>query len=310
MTKVIAIVGPTAVGKTALSIKLAQAFNGEVISGDSMQVYRHLDIGTAKVTPKEMAGVPHHLIDICDISERFSAARFKQLASQAIDEINQDGHLPLIAGGTGFYLQALTQNLALGSDQFDEQTQKIRDHWKEIAQEKGAEYVWQQLHARDPQASEQIPVGNTRRVIRALEVIEQTGRLFSAQPQYTSENEFLLIGLNTERPVLYDRINRRVDLMIENGLLDEARWLFDHNGEHQPAGKGIGYHELFPYFRGECSLDESVAKIKQDSRHYAKRQLTWFRNKTAAHWFDLVKRPNDINQINQLVSGWLKKESM
>jgi tRNA dimethylallyltransferase len=307
MTKVIAIVGPTAVGKTALSIKLAQAFNGEVISGDSMQVYRHLDIGTAKVTPAEMAGVPHHLIDICDISERFSAARFKQLAGNAIDEIAGRNHLPIIAGGTGFYLQALMQNLALGSDQFDDHTQAIRDHWKKLAKERGAEYVWQQLKQRDPAASDQIPVGNTRRVIRALEVIEQTGQLFSDQPQYASEDDFLIIALNTARPVLYERINHRVDLMVENGLLDEARWLFDHDGQHQPAGKGIGYHELFPYFQGKTSLDDAVAKIKQDSRHYAKRQLTWFRNQTDAHWFDLVERPADIKQIKQLVGDWLKK---
>lgn len=307
MSKVIGIVGPTAVGKTALSIKLAHEFDGEVISGDSMQVYRHLDIGTAKVTPKEMDGIPHHLINICDIDERFSAARFKQLADQKIVEITNRKHLPIIAGGTGFYLQTLTDNLALGSDKFDQETLEIRNKWKKIANEKGAEYVWQQLNKQDPIASEQIPKANTRRVIRALEVIQKTGQLFSNQPQYQATNDFLLIGLTTDRPVLYDRINKRVDLMVHNGLLDEAKWLFDHGGENLPAGKGIGYHELFPYFRGEITLDEAVEKIKQDSRHYAKRQLTWFRNKADTHWFDILSHPDDINQIKQFIKDWLKK---
>ncbi|MBD5807158.1 tRNA (adenosine(37)-N6)-dimethylallyltransferase MiaA [Lactobacillus sp. 0.1XD8-4] len=307
MSKVIAIVGPTAVGKTALSIKLAQALNGEIISGDSMQVYRHLDIGTAKVMPAEMAGVPHHLIDICDIDERFSAACFKKMANEKITEITSRNHLPIIAGGTGFYLQALTDNLALGSDQFDQETLKIRNYWKTQAREKGPEYVWKQLAKRDPDASTHIPPANTRRVIRALEVIQKTGQLFSKQPQYITDNDFLLIGLTTNRPALYDRINKRVDLMMANGLLEEARWLFDHNGENLPAGKGIGYHELFPYFQGNCSLDDAVAKIKQDSRHYAKRQLTWFRNKADTHWFDLLRNPEDINQIKQLIDEWLKK---
>ncbi|MBB1070284.1 tRNA (adenosine(37)-N6)-dimethylallyltransferase MiaA [Limosilactobacillus sp. RRLNB_1_1] len=307
MSKVIGIVGPTAVGKTALSIKLAHEFDGEVISGDSMQVYRHLDIGTAKVTPKEMDGIPHHLINICDIDERFSAARFKQLADQKIVEITNRKHLPIIAGGTGFYLQTLTDNLALGSDKFDQETLEIRNKWKKIANEKGAEYVWQQLNKQDPIASEQIPKANARRVIRALEVIQKTGQLFSNQPQYQATNDFLLIGLTTDRPVLYDRINKRVDLMVHNGLLDEAKWLFDHGGENLPAGKGIGYHELFPYFRGEITLDEAVEKIKQDSRHYAKRQLTWFRNKADTHWFDILSHPDDINQIKQFIKDWLKK---
>ncbi|MCD7123720.1 tRNA (adenosine(37)-N6)-dimethylallyltransferase MiaA [Limosilactobacillus caviae] len=307
MSKVIGIVGPTAVGKTALSIKLAHEFDGEVISGDSMQVYRHLDIGTAKVTPKEMDGIPHHLINICDIDERFSAARFKQLADQKIVEITNRKHLPIIAGGTGFYLQTLTDNLALGSDKFDQETLDIRNKWKKIANEKGAEYVWQQLNKQDPIASEQIPKANTRRVIRALEVIQKTGQLFSNQPQYQATNDFLLIGLTTDRPVLYDRINKRVDLMVHNGLLDEAKWLFDHGGENLPAGKGIGYHELFPYFHGEITLDEAVEKIKQDSRHYAKRQLTWFRNKADTHWFDILSHPDDINQIKQFIKDWLKK---
>lgn len=305
MTKVVAIVGPTAVGKTALSIKLAHHFNGEVISGDSMQVYRHLDIGTAKVTSAEMAGVPHHLIDICDIQERYSAAMFKQQATSQIEAIASRRHLPLIVGGTGFYLQTLTANLSLGQDHFDAQSAQIRHHWQQVAKQRGAAYVRQRLAAVDPVAEQGIEKGNLRRVIRALEVIEKTGQRFSEQPHQASQNDYLLIGLTTSRPVLYDRINRRVDMMVAAGLVDEARWLYEHGGATLPAGKGIGYHELFPYFAGEIDLATAIQKIKQDSRHYAKRQLTWFRNKMAVHWFDLVSGEDRPEQINDFVNAWL-----
>lgn len=306
MTKAIAIVGPTAVGKTALSIQLAHHLNGEVISGDSMQIYRHLDIGTAKITPAEMEGVPHHLINIRDLNQRFSAAEFQKLANEQIEQIEHKGHLPMIVGGTGFYLQTLTENLALGADHFDEESQRIRDYWHKIAEQNGSEYVWQQLYQKDPQAAKQIPVGNLRRVIRALEVIEKTGQLFSQQTQTKSDNEFLLIGLTTERSVLYERINQRVDLMIKEGLLDEARWLYEQGGENYQSGKGIGYRELFPYFKGETTLADAIAKIKQDSRHYAKRQLTWFRNKMNVQWYDLVSGRNTTNEIEADVKEWLK----
>ncbi|MEO5283817.1 tRNA (adenosine(37)-N6)-dimethylallyltransferase MiaA [Limosilactobacillus sp. WILCCON 0053] len=306
MTKAIAIVGPTAVGKTALSIQLAHHLNGEVISGDSMQIYRHLDIGTAKITPTEMEGVPHHLINIRDLNQRFSAAEFQKLANEQIEQIEHRGHLPMIVGGTGFYLQTLTENLALGADHFDEESQRIRDYWHEKAAQNGPEYVWDQLRKKDPQAAAQIPTGNLRRIIRALEVIEKTGHLFSQQTQNKTANEFLLIGLTTERSVLYERINQRVDLMIKNGLLDEARWLYEQGGENYQSGKGIGYRELFSYFKGETTLDDAVAKIKQDSRHYAKRQLTWFRNKMNVQWYDLVSGRNTTNEIEAVVKNWLK----
>lgn len=306
MTKAIAIVGPTAVGKTALSIQLAYDLNGEVISGDSMQIYRHLDIGTAKITPAEMDGIPHHLIDIRDLNQRFSAAEFQKLANEQIDQIAARQHLPMVVGGTGFYLQTLTENLALGADHFDEQSQRIRDYWHQMVDQKGPEAVWKQLYQKDPQAAKQIPVGNLRRVIRALEVIEKTGQLFSQQTQTKSDNEFLLIGLTTERSVLYERINQRVDLMIKEGLLDEARWLYEQGGENYQSGKGIGYRELFPYFKGETTLADAIAKIKQDSRHYAKRQLTWFRNKMNVQWYDLVSGRNTTNEIEADVKEWLK----
>lgn len=307
MAKVVAIVGPTAVGKTALSLRVAQKFGGEVISGDSMQVYRGLDIGTAKATTEERSLVPHHLIDVKDIHDRFSVADFKVAAEREIDQITDRGHLPLVVGGTGFYLQALVENLALGRDQFDQESAAIRDHWHQIATERGKQFVWEQLNERDPATAAKIPVANLRRVIRALEVIEKTGALFSTQPQPPAKNDFLIIGLTTQRPVLYQRINQRVDQMVANGLLEEAKWLYDQGGENEQAGKGIGYRELFPYFAGTVSRQEALEKIKLDSRHYAKRQLTWFRNQMTVHWFDLVSQQNTTEEIEALINGWLKK---
>lgn len=305
MAKVIAIVGPTAVGKTALSIKMAQQLNGEVISGDSMQVYRHLDIGTAKVTPKEMDGVVHHLIDIRNINERFSVADFQTLANQQIKAIVAKGRLPIIVGGTGFYLQALVKNLTLGDDHFDAQSLAIRRKWHEIAKQHGNQYVWERARRLDPVAVDKIPQANLRRVIRVLEVIEKTGHKFSEQPHLSSPHDFFLVGLNTDRQVLYQRINRRVDQMVDDGLINEAHWLAINGGAQFQAGKGIGYRELFPYFAGQCSQQAAIAKIKQDSRHYAKRQLTWFKNKMDVHWFDLVSGQDCVAEIIAVTRQWL-----
>lgn len=307
MVKVVGIVGPTAVGKTALSIQLAKQLDGEVISGDSMQVYRGLDIGTAKIKPDEMAGIPHHLINIRDVDERFSVADFQKDANLLIREINERGHLPMIVGGTGFYVQALTENLVLGDDQFDRQSEVIRSKWHQIADQRGAQYVWNHLKMIDPAAARQIPIGNLRRVIRAIEVVEKTGQLFSKQQQRPAQNDFYLIGLNTDRQQLYQRINQRVDKMIDEGLVAEAQKLYEAGGKNYQAGKGIGYRELFPYFDNQISFEQAVDKIKQDSRHYAKRQLTWFRNKMNVHWFDLVSGQATMNDIINQVKKWLKE---
>lgn len=307
MNKVIAIVGPTAVGKTALSIELARQETGEIISGDSMQVYRHLDIGTAKVTPAEMAGVPHHLIDICNVDEQYSAARFKRAANHWIRDIHHRHRLPIITGGTGLYIQSLTDNLALGADQDDGEGSTVRSRWEKVAAEKGNAYLWQRLAQLDPVASAKIPVGNQRRLVRALEVIEKTGRPFSRQPQSKQPLDFLLIGLNTDRQVLYERINARVDQMVDQGLVDEARWLYEQGGPSLPAWKGIGYHEFLDYFTGQGSLAEAIAKVKLDSRHYAKRQLTWFRNRMPVHWFNLVNGQDTIQDVKSVIDDWLIK---
>lgn len=306
MRNIVLIAGPTAVGKTALSIQLAKHLNGEVVSGDSMQVYRHLDIGTAKVTKAEMDGVVHHLIDVRNVDQRFSVADFKQMAGDVIADIDERGKLPLVVGGTGFYLQALVENLSLGNDHFDDESAHIRQHWHALADEKGVAYIHEQLAKKDPQAAAAIPQGNLRRTIRALEVIEKTGKRFSEQPSRAPQYNYFTVGLNTARPVLYQRINQRVDQMMAAGLLDEAKWLFDQGGLNYQAGKGIGYRELFSYFAGECSLDDAVAKIKQDSRHYAKRQLTWFRHHFDTHWYDLVSGIDSIEDIEEAIVDWLK----
>lgn len=308
MKKIVLIVGPTAVGKTALSISLAKSLGAEVISGDSMQVYRKLDIGTAKVRPQEMDGVPHHLIDVANVDQRYTVADFKQQASQAIDEITQRGHLPLVVGGTGFYLQGLVQNLSLGADKFDNQSLTIRQHWQKVAATQGPKYVWHHLNEVDPKAAGKIPVNNVRRSIRALEVIEKTGKLFSDQEAPKAVYDYLTIGLTTDRQLLYQRINHRVDLMMDNGLLDEARWLYEQGGLELPAGKGIGYRELVPYFDKQQSLSACVNRIKLDSRHYAKRQLTWFRHHLNTNWYDLVTKKNSAEEIEGVIKNWLKKE--
>ncbi|CAM2964739.1 tRNA (adenosine(37)-N6)-dimethylallyltransferase MiaA [Lentilactobacillus buchneri] len=305
MIKLLAIVGPTAVGKTDLSIKLAQKFNAEIISGDSMQVYRHLDIGTAKITPEEMAGVKHHLIDVRNIDERFSVADFVQDASKLIEAIHEVGKLPIIVGGTGFYLQALLSGLELGGDQY--QNDDLRRQLLAEAKEKGDLALHQRLAKVDPAAARAIPVHNVRRVVRALEVYINTGHRFSDQHNAGSKYDAFVIGLTTDRALLYQRINQRVDQMMAQGLLSEGRWLYDHDGQQFQAGKGIGYRELFPYFQGQSTLEEAIELIKKDSRHYAKRQLTWFRNKTdpQPNWYNLVQRPNQLSEIESDVEKWL-----
>ncbi|KRM18799.1 tRNA delta(2)-isopentenylpyrophosphate transferase [Ligilactobacillus hayakitensis DSM 18933 = JCM 14209] len=307
--KIILIVGPTAVGKTKLSIELAQKFDGEIISGDSMQVYRNLDIGTAKVTTGEMKGIPHHLIDIRDIDEQYTAADFIAEAKSKIEEISNRGKMPVIAGGTGFYLQVLLDNFKLGSDDNTiENKDDIRNELQGYLEKNGSKKLWERLEKIDPVAASKIPIGNSRRVIRALEVYYRTGKLFSEQnDQKTSEFDPLIIGLTTDRALLYERINQRVDIMIENGLLDEAKYLFEKGNMELSAAKGIGYKEFYEYFEGKISLDDAIALVKRNSRRYAKRQLTWFRNKMDVNWFDIIQNPEEIQIINAKVKKWREK---
>ncbi|MGO2432873.1 MAG: tRNA (adenosine(37)-N6)-dimethylallyltransferase MiaA [Lacticaseibacillus paracasei] len=302
--RIVMIVGPTAVGKSDLGVYLAQQLHGEVINGDAYQIYRHMDIGTAKITPKEMQGVPHHLLDIADPTVAYSVAKFKKAATAMIDTVADRQQLPILVGGTGFYLNSLRLNLPLGGKA---PPTAIRQRWQVALATNGQSWLWQQLAQRDPDAAQQIAPANTRRVIRALEVGELTGRRFSDQPQPEPLFSTLVIGLTTDRAVLYDRINARVDAMMQAGLLAEVEQLLKTVSADAQAMQAIGYKELVPYLHGQAELANCVALIKQHSRHFAKRQLTYFRNQMPTHWFDLVAHPEDKNAIVTLVQQWLKQ---
>ncbi|MFC4771838.1 tRNA (adenosine(37)-N6)-dimethylallyltransferase MiaA [Enterococcus hermanniensis] len=305
--KVIAIVGPTAVGKTSLSIELAKKFNGEIISGDSMQVYRGLDIGTAKVTQVEMEGVPHYLIDVRDIDQQYSAADFQQAARKAIEDITQRGKVPIVVGGTGLYIQSLLWDYKLGNEGGPEDG-ALREKYNLYAEEKGNQALWQQLQSVDPLAAEKIHYNNRKKMIRALEVFELTGHSILAPKEQPKElYDSFLIGLNTDRTLLYQRINQRVDMMVEQGLISEAKILAEI--PEAQAAQGIGYKELFPYLSGEISLTAAMEEIKLRSRRYAKRQLTWFRNRMTVQWYDLVQHPDEMQEIETTIEKWLQEGS-
>ena len=273
-TKIIVIVGPTAVGKTALAIEVAKCFNGEVVSGDSQQVYRGLDIGTAKASPEELATVPHHLIDVRDVTESYSAFDFVSEAKTAIEDIQSRGKLAIIAGGTGLYVQSLLEGYHLGGETPHEEILAYRASLEPFSDEELASLL--------AQNNLEVPQFNRRRAMRALEIAHFAQDLENQESLY----EPLIICLDDERSQLYERINHRVDLMFDAGLLDEAKWLFDNYPDIQ-AAKGIGYKELFPYFRGEESLDEASDSLKQATRRFAKRQLTWFRNRMQVTFYQI-----------------------
>ncbi|OXS78631.1 tRNA (adenosine(37)-N6)-dimethylallyltransferase MiaA [Domibacillus enclensis] len=306
--KVAVVIGPTASGKTDLSIYLAKKLNGEVISGDSMQIYRGLSIGTAKATKEEMAGVPHHLIDIKNPDESFSAAEFQLLAREKIADINARGKLPIICGGTGLYIQSVLYDYEFGDDAADA---SVRKQIEEEAERLGPEAIHDQLKAVDPETAAAFHPNNVRRTIRALEIYRLTGEPASKRKRLDAPDEkydAAIVGITLDRPVLYERINRRVDAMIESGLLDEAKWLYSMKLDLAPAVQAIGYKELFPYLRGEQTLQEAADLLKQNSRRYAKRQLTWFRNKMELDWFDLTiedERNEKKQQICSLLAGKL-----
>ncbi|MGM0213304.1 tRNA (adenosine(37)-N6)-dimethylallyltransferase MiaA [Enterococcus sp. AZ109] len=305
MKKVVAIVGPTAVGKTSLSIQLAKRFNGEIISGDSMQVYRTLDIGTAKVTVEEMAGIAHYLIDVRDVTESYSAADFQETARQVIDEIDERGKLPIIVGGTGLYIQSLLWDYKLGSEN-EKEDLGLREKYAAFAEEYGKKALWKELACIDPLAAEKIHFNNLKKVIRALEVYQLTGRSILT-PKETPKLLYdpYIVGLDTDRELLYQRINKRVDLMMEQGVLSEAKQMLAFRD--QQSAQGIGYKEFFPYFEGKISLDQAIEEVKQKSRRYAKRQLTWFRNRMPVNWFDIVQHPEEVSQIEAAIIEWLEE---
>lgn len=310
--KCIVIAGPTAVGKTELSIRFAKELNGAVISADSMQIYKGMDIGSAKVRKEEMQGIEHYLIDELNPKEEFHVVRFQQMAKKAMDEIYDKGKLPIIAGGTGFYIQALLKDI-----DFTETGKEtdIRSKYHEISEKEGAEKLYGLLKQKDPKAAEYIHPNNVKRVIRALEFFDETGECISEhntqQSQKTSPYTYAYFVLNDDRAVLYDRINRRVDKMLDDGLLEEVTRLKEMGlKEDDISMKGIGYREFFPYFRGEISLEEAIETVKADSRHYAKRQITWFKREKDAIWFDRNEYDNDNDRIlAAMISKWKEIEN-
>lgn len=303
--QLVVIVGPTAVGKTSLSIHLAQQLNGEIISGDSMQVYRGMDIGTAKISQEEMAGVRHHLIDILDPDERFSVSDFQELAKQNIQEINERHHVPLLVGGTGLYVQSVTHGFEFAKSGSND---TIRNKWQLFLEEHGPEALYRELEKKDPEYAPQLHPNNSRRVIRALEMFEVTGKSM-AEFQGDWENEspyhLVMIGLTMERSKLYARINHRVDLMVEQGLIEETHRLLQQGVPlTAQAFQAIGYKEIIPYLQGKCSREDAIELLKRNTRRFAKRQLTWFRRIQELTWFDLTdEEQNDALQerITQFV---------
>jgi tRNA dimethylallyltransferase len=308
--KLLVLIGPTAVGKTKLSIELAKSFNGEIISGDSMQVYQGMDIGTAKITEEEMEGIPHHLIDIKDPDEPFSVAEFQELVRSKITAITSRKKLPMIVGGTGLYIQSVLYDYQFTEAASDHE---FRMKLEQMAEEKGNEELHQKLRGVDPESAERIHPNNLRRVIRALEIFHCTGKTMT-EYQQEQQPELLydacLIGLTMDRELLYNRINKRVDLMMEQGLLEEVKDLYDRGIRDCQSIQAIGYKELYDYFDDRVNLKDAVENLKQNSRRYAKRQLTWFRNKMDVEWFEMTSMANanekKFAEISTYIEGKLQ----
>ena len=305
---VVAVVGPTATGKTALGVALAQQFSGEVISADSMQIYKGLDVGTAKVTPQETCGIPHHGVDILTPEKTFSVADFTALAGEYIQDITARGHLPLLVGGTGLYVQSLLYGVRFTAEKAPD---GLREQLTAELEANGPEAMYAKLQAVDPEAAAAIHPNNKVRVLRALEHYRATGKKLSEQKADSLPPEkpyrSLILGLDfPERAQLYRRIDLRVDQMMEQDLLNEAKRVWEHRDTYKTAAQAIGYKEFFPYFAGESALAPCVEKLKQASRNYAKRQLTWFRHMDGVVWLD-ASAPDVTARAVQLTQEFLAK---
>ena len=306
------LTGPTAAGKTALSIRLAKAVGGEIISADSMQVYKRMNIGTAKIRPEEMQGVPHFLVDVLEPEEEFNVVKFQRLARQAAEEIYSRNKIPIVVGGTGFYIQALLYDIDFTENDGDI---SLRQELEKTAEDKGPEYLHQLLQEVDPQAARDLHPNNIKRVIRALEFYRQTGQKISEHNRKERAKEspyrYAYFVLTDDRARLYDRIDRRVDAMMEAGLLEEVRSLRDRGVKRTCTSmQGLGYKELYACLEGECSLDEAVRIIKRDTRHFAKRQLTWFRRERDVIWLDKGRFLQDEGRILQEMLRCLKEKQI
>ena len=311
MKPMVVLTGPTAVGKTELSIQLAQKLDGEIISADSMQIYQKMDIGTAKIRKEEMDGIPHHLIDVLDPSEEFNVARFQEMAKEALAGIYRRERIPLIVGGTGFYIQGLLYDIDFTKE---EQDFRYRENLQKKAKEEGAQAIHKMLQAVDPASAQKIHPNNIKRVIRALEFYHLNGRKISEHNEQESRKEspyrFAYFVLNQNRTTLYERINRRVDLMLEAGLVEEVRRLKEAGyGKNLVSMQGIGYKEVLDYLDGKMTLEETADQIKKDTRHFAKRQLTWFGREKEVIMIDKDKYETE-EEILEHMRGILKEKGI
>lgn len=308
----IVLTGPTAVGKTSLSIRLAKAVGGEIISADSMQVYRGMDIGSAKITPSQMQGVPHHLVDVLDPEEDFNVFLFQKLAFEAMEKIYAAGHVPILVGGTGFYIQAVTKEVDFTKEAADGE---YRRSLEELARQQGAEALHEMLARVDPKSAEAIHAHNVKRVIRALEYYEQNHSPISehnqAERAKSSPYQLAYFVLNAPRPLLYQRIDARVDEMMEQGLLHEVESLYERGCRRGMSSmQGLGYKEILDYLTGDIeTLVEAVDTIKRDTRHFAKRQLTWFRREGDVIWVDKDRFDYDEDRILDFMLECIRAES-
>ena len=308
----IILTGPTAVGKTNLSIKLAKLVNGEIISADSMQVYKGMDIGSAKITKEEMDGVPHHLIDILEPWNEFNVVVFQQKCKEAIAEIYERGHIPIMTGGTGFYIQAVLKDIDFTKN---EDNSEYRKHLESLGEEKGAEYLHNMLKEIDPEAAEVIPVNNKKRVIRALEFHHFTGKKISDHNKEEAQKEptynFCYFVLNDDRDKLYERIEQRVDIMLKNGLEDEVYHLLEKGcARDMVSMQGLGYKEMIDYLEGKITLQDAIYIIKRDTRHFAKRQITWFKREKDVIWVNKPDFDYDDEKILHFMKEMLIEKSI
>ena len=308
----IILTGPTAVGKTNLSIRLAKEINGEIISADSMQVYKYMDIGSAKIMPEEMQGVKHHLIDVLEPEEDFNVVTFQKLCKDAMNDIYRNNALPVITGGTGFYIQSVLYDIDFTENEEDS---AYRKELEELAAKQGPEVLHERLKAVDPVSAEAIHANNVKRVIRALEFYEQTGEKISEHNEKEREKQSAYNScyfvLTDERDRLYERIDRRVDIMIEQGLVDEVKALKARGLKRgQVSMQGLGYKEILAYLDGEISLEDAIYIIKRDTRHFAKRQLTWFRREKEVIWIDKSKFNYDEDKMIEYMKAVMRQKGI
>lgn len=301
---VLVLTGPTAVGKTETSIQLAKAVNGEIISADSMQVYRYMDIGTAKIRPEQRQGVPHYLVDEFEPDEEFNVMIFQKKVKAAMKEIYARNKIPILTGGTGFYIQAVLYDIAFAQNQGDD---SFRPAMQQLAEEQGVQILHERLKAVDPESAAAIHPNNVKRVIRALEYYHFTGEKFSAhntaERQRQSPYAFLYVVLNMDRKKLYERIDRRVDQMIREGLIDEVNALLEKGyGRDLVSMQGLGYKELAAALAGECTMEEAIVQIKRDTRHFAKRQLTWFRREREVTMLDKEQFADTEELVTEIIA--------